>query len=275
MKKVLIVTKIGKNYGALLQAYALKKVFEDKGCIVNILNYCLESTMLTYAIYPKITGYSSLIRFCKAFYVKKETKISVQRFLQFRKDQLNLTREYRNYSEVKAAPPDADIYITGSDQVWNPKINFDRVYYLQFGRSNAVRASYAASIGLDQIPTEYEKEFIDRIQNIPFRSVREYTAQRILSQYGISSSVNVDPTLLLDKVEYNQLAVPSSVQKKYILLYLLIMPDDVKEYLDELKTLYPNCIFVNIPGNVSAKHLGDIQMRNIGPREFLGLIRDA
>lgn len=275
MEKVLIVTKIGKNYGALLQAYALKKVFEEKGCTVRILNYCLASTIRTYEICPKITGWSTLIRFLKAFRVRKETKISVQRFLQFRKEELNLTREYRNYTELESAAPDADIYVTGSDQVWNPKINFDQAYYLQFGRKDAVRASYAASIGLSQIPAEYEKEFTDRIQRIPFRSVRENTAQRILSEYGISSSVHVDPTLLLQRTDYDQLAVTRSVKKPYVLLYLLIMPDNVKEYLDELRALYPDCVFVNIPGSISAAPLGDIQIRDIGPREFLGMIRSA
>lgn len=272
---VLIVTKIGKNYGAMLQAYALKKTFEDKACKVSILNYCLASTMRTYEICPKITGWSSFMRFRKAFRIRKATKISVQRFMQFREDALNLTREYKNYAELEAAAPDADIYVTGSDQVWNPKINFDRAYYLQFGRNDAVRASYAASIGLNQIPAEYEKEFVDRIRNIPFRSVREHTAQKTLSQYGISSSVHIDPTLLLDRTDYDQLAVTSPVQKPYVLLYLLIMPDHVEEYLAQLRALYPNHVFVNIPGNVLAEPLGDIQMRDLGPREFLGLIRDA
>lgn len=275
MKQVLIVTKIGKNYGALLQAYALKKSFENRGCSVNILNYCLESTMRTYELYPKITGRSSFIRFLKAFRVRKETEKSVQRFLQFRKERLNLTREYKNFAELEVDSPDADIYVTGSDQVWNPKINFDRAYYLQFGRKDAVHASYAASIGLSRIPEEYEKELIDRIRQIPFRSVRENTAQTILQQYDISSSVHIDPTVLLDKNDYDSIAVAPSVHKPYVLLYLLIMPDNIKEYLDELRKLYPNFVFVNIPGNTYDRPLGDVQIRDIGPCEFLGLIRNA
>lgn len=275
VKQVLIVTKIGKNYGALLQAYALKTCFENRGCSVSVLNYCLESTMQTYEIYPKITGKVSFIRFLKAFPVRKETQKSVQRFLLFRQERLNLTREYQNYAELEANAPDADIYVTGSDQVWNPKINFDRAYYLQFGRKDAVRASYAASIGLSQIPKEYEKELVDRIKQIPFRSVRESIAQKILQHHGISSNVHVDPTILLDKHDYDQLAVSPSVQKPYVLLYLLIMPDNVKEYLDELRKLYPNFVFVNIPGNTYTKPIGDVQIRDIGPCEFLGLIRNA
>lgn len=275
MKQVLIVTKIGKNYGALLQAYALKKSFENRGCSVSVLNYCLESTMRTYELYPKITGWASFIRFLKAFRVRKETEKSVQQFFQFRKERLDLTREYKNFAELEVDAPDADIYVTGSDQVWNPRINFDRAYYLQFGREDAVRASYAASIGLSQIPEEYEKELMDRIRQIPFRSVRENTAQNILQHHGISSSVHIDPTILLDKNDYDLLAVLPSVQKPYVLLYLLIMPDNIKEYLDELRRLYPNFVFVNIPGNTYTKPLGDIQVRDIGPCEFLGLIRNA
>lgn len=275
MKQVLIVTKIGKNFGALLQAYALKKSFENRGCSVSVLNYCLESTMRTYELYPKITGWVSFVRFLKAFRVRKETEKSVQKFFQFRKEKLDLTGEYKNFTELEANAPDADIYVTGSDQVWNPKINFDRAYYLQFGKKDAVRASYAASIGLAQIPKEYENELVDRIRQIPFRSVRESTAKEILQQHGISSDVHVDPSLLLEKYDYDQLAVLPSVRKPYVLLYLLMMPDNIKEYLNELRKLYPNAVFVNIPGNTYTKPLGDVQIRDIGPCDFLGLIRNA
>lgn len=275
MKKVLIVTKIGKNYGALLQAYALKKCFENRCCSVSVLNYYLESTMRTYEICPKITGWTSFIHFLKAFRVRKETEKSVQRFFQFRKEKLNLTREYRNFEELVSDAPDADIYVTGSDQVWNPKINFDRAYYLQFGRDDAVRASYAASIGLSKIPEEYEQELMNRIRQIPFRSVRENTAQKILQHHGISSNIHIDPTILLNKEDYDLLVVPPFVKKPYVLLYLLIMPDHIKEYVDELRSLYPNFVFVNIPGNTYTKPIGDIQIQDIGPCEFLGLIRNA
>lgn len=274
-KEVVIVTKIGKNYGAVLQAFALKKALEQMKMNVKIVNYALPKTLRTYKILPKITGISSLKTFFNSLKVYKSTKKSVNKFLTFREDYFNFTRTYHDYTELQKDSPKADIYITGSDQVWNPCINFDPAYYLMFGNENAVRASYAASIGIDRIPDEYREEFVDRLSSITYKSVREETAKRLLEDFGISSTVSLDPTLLHSREVYDEIAIEPQISKPYILLYLLIMPDDVEEYIDHLRKKYPNCLLVSIPGKADSKKIGDVEMRDIGPREFLGLIKNA
>nr|WP_294660582.1 polysaccharide pyruvyl transferase family protein [uncultured Blautia sp.] len=275
MEKVVLVTKIGKNYGALLQAYALKKAIENCGCDVNILRYELTITQQTYEALPKFTGVRSLKRIIKSFYRVKNTRKSIAAFQQFREDYFDFTCPYRNFEELRVNPPEADVYITGSDQVWNPKISFDPAYYLMFGNEKSVRASYAASIGISKIPTEYEAEFLKRVKDIPYRSVREEEGKELLSTYGISSYVNIDPTMLLSREDYNQIAKDCRIDKPYVLLYLLKIPKDVKSYIENLRRLYPDHVFVNIPGSTWSPKFGDMEMSDIGPCEFIGLVRNA
>lgn len=274
-KRVLLVTKIGKNFGALLQAYALKKVLEKENCTVNIVNYALANTMRTYDLLPRVTGRTSLKRWIVSLKRVLQTKKSVKKFLEFREDFFSFTRVYYNFDELKTDAPEADLYITGSDQVWNPLISFDPAYYLLFGNKYAQRASYAASIGIDRIPNQYEKEFVERVNTIKYKSVRENSAQKLLESYGITSEVTLDPTLLLEKKDYDAIAEEPRISEPYVLLYLLIMPDDVETYLENLRKEFPKHIFVSIPGNTWAKKIGDVEMADIGPKEFVGLIKYA
>lgn len=275
MKKVLIVTKIGKNYGALLQAYALKTIIENKGHKVEILNYELKQTMNTYRVFPMFKNWRSIIKILQSIPRAKATKKSVEQFLQFRKDYLNLTIPYKNYTELMENPPIADIYITGSDQVWNPKINFDKAYYLLFGKEDIIRASYAASIGISCIPENVKQEFARRMKNIEYYSVREDEGQKILEEIGINAIVNVDPTLLLEKKDYDLICKNPTFQRPYVLLYLLIMPENVNLYMQKVREEYPDCLIVSIPGSSYAKRIGDIECSDIGPKEFIGLIKNA
>lgn len=275
MSEAVIVTKIGKNYGALLQAFALKKAVEKTGANVRIVNYALSKTMQTYEILPKITGLSTLKAYLKSARNYSETKKSVSLFLKFREEYFSFTKVYHDFDELSSDPPKADVYITGSDQVWNPCINFDPAYYLMFGDENAVRASYAASVGVEHIPDEYKDEFVKRLSNVRYKSVRETSAKNLLDELGIESEVCLDPTLLHDSSVYDEISCEPEISQPYVLLYLLVMPENVEEYVAAVRKKYPRCKIVSIPGSPTSKRIGDVQMGGIGPKEFLGLVKSS
>lgn len=272
MKKVLLVTKIGRNYGAVLQAFALKRALESSGAEVQVLNYCLPNTMKSYRALPKVTGLRTLKEFLKQLPYYRENKESIARFLAFREQWFNFTEPYDCYEALEQARLQADVYIAGSDQIWNPKISFDKAYYLLFAPSQAVKASYAASIGISSLPEEVKPEFVRRVSTLSHISVREADAQRQLAELGIPAQVHLDPTLLLTRDDYDQLAAVPAISKPYVLLYLLMMPENPQMIVKQLRTLYPGRLIVSIYGT---KKLGDIQLRNAGPCEFIGLIRGA
>ena len=142
---------------------------------------------------------------------------------------------YSSYQELKQNPPEADVYIVGSDQVWNfsfygsdfkhkkPGIH---VYMLDFGSPNTKRISYAASWSV----TSLEKRLVEEIQPLLAKfdvvSVREKQGLELCRQCGRNDAQWVcDPTLLLDAQVYRNLyqqEVPLDLIKgKYLFLYML------------------------------------------------------
>lgn len=275
MKKVLIVTKIGRNYGALLQAYALKTTFEKRGCNTMVLNYKLPGTERTYKAINKVHGPKSLVALFRALPRINKTRISISKCLDFRNKHFNLTNAYYNYNELKNHPPLADLYVSGSDQVWNPRINFDPAYYLLFGEKKTYRASYAASIGINEIPPNYQNEFEKRIKNFDSYSVREKKAAEILASLGIESEVHMDPTLLLVRQEYEDIAKTVPISGSYILLYCVSVPKNYKEIEERIRKLFPEKRIVSILGHSKNPKMGDIEISHAGPEEFVWLIKNA
>lgn len=276
MKKILLVTKIGKNYGALLQAYALKTVLTSLNYDVQILYYKLKITQKTYSCLVVPKGFRSFVGFLRSLKNYQSTKESVAKCLAFRENNFSFTKPYKNYEEVKSDPPEADIYLVGSDQVWNPNLYYDKAYFLMFGKEKVLRASYAASIGVEKVSESIEKDFFDRLNNIQLKSVREQSAARYLSEHGINSAVHLDPTLLLKSDEYDKIAIDPQITKPYILLYFVTAKPEFKKIRQHLKKLYPEKTIVNIRSeNPGSYPFGDVNIGNIGPDGFIGLFKNA
>lgn len=123
MKKAAILTIHSvSNYGAVLQAYALKKAIEDryKGFVdISIIDYKNEyfqshkRIRLKGSLIEKIVQLERLI-----FYgFEENVRNSISRFI---KENDNLTTFCSNRNEVMDLVKNLDIVVAGSDQVWNP-----------------------------------------------------------------------------------------------------------------------------------------------------------
>lgn len=125
---------------------------------------------------------------------------------------------------MKSNPPLADIYVTGSDQVWNSIYNegIDKSFYLDFAPPGSKRVAYAASIGMPEIPEGEVEETKRLLHKYSAITVREADASRILAGLGFNDvPVVLDPTLLLDKPAWTDIARRFSPIKTepYILVY--------------------------------------------------------
>ena len=218
-----IITKIGKNYGALLQAYALKTAIEGLGNNVGVIRFTPDISNRSYKVCKFKWRIRGLIANIKAICHYKNNQSSTRRFLSFRDRYFNFIGEYYTYEQIKNNPPACDIYVSGSDQVWNPMISFDPAYYLMFADSfKAKLTSYAASIGLKEIPENYQEEFKRRVSRFDFISVREPQAQKILANMGINSLVTPDPTLLLNVEMWDRIAAAPKIDEAiHIMLFCL------------------------------------------------------
>jgi len=242
MKIELITLHNAKNYGSILQTYATQNIFKNLGCDVEVINYSRESlkdenlvdvlinssSMFSKNALTKMVGKLFLVPS-----VKKECKV----FNGFLKENINLSKKYENFEELEKNPPIADIYCTGSDQVWNSDWNrgIEKAYFLDF-INNKKKISYASSIGKDKLLEEEKgitKELLEKYEHI---SVREQSAVKIIKDLGINDvELVLDPTLMLNKQEWKKLEVKLPIKQKYILVYQLNTKNpEFDEYVKKL-----------------------------------------
>jgi len=182
---------IANNYGALLQYFALQKYLENRGHNVYWIR-----TVIPKGIREKIR---SLIprRNIRLWYMNRKCHKS---FMAFTREYLGLSESvYSGFDEINQNPPEADYYITGSDQVWGGTLKEN---YLLFVRDNSKKIAYAASFGKSQISNEQKAIVEPWIKEFRAVSVREDSGVDICKSMGIESQQLLDPTLLIPASEY-------------------------------------------------------------------------
>lgn len=295
MKKDLVIKTITchnvYNYGATLQAYALQTFLQSLGNEVEIIDYAPRYHSWSCWNIPenstvyKIASKNMFIHFLYACHRwikhKRETNlIREKKFDEFDKKYLRLTtKHYINYEQLKQDPPKADIYIAGSDQIWNPVggTGLDPAFYLNFGETGIHRISYAASFGVS-ILNEHQKDIIKNyLSSMDNISVRESTGLNILKSLNINSGVQVlDPVFLLDKATWLQFigGTKKVVEGNYVLIYDFFQDDpNIQKLAFELKKVTGfNIVSVNNSGKLP---YADVNISDASPLEFLSLINNA
>lgn len=213
------------NYGGLLQAYALQKVLTDLGYDARLIDYCNPHRGTT-----TLSSYHLLRHFVWNNIVKRLLvgQGRLRATEAFKSGFFDLSSvQYHDAETLHASPPEYDGYITGSDQVWNPRNNnFDSSYFLTFAPHGKKRISYAASFGISKVPDRYCRDYAGWLKQFDYLSVREREGQEIIEQLtGRIAEVVLDPTLLLSREQWNEVAV-SRARENYILCYY--MPGDRK-----------------------------------------------
>ena len=281
MPKVCIVTFFKHNYGAFLQAYALQRVLVKLGCDAEVLDYdyvkdrTFLGVPLTKARHPVGFLKSVLYRMMR----RRVRKAGDVVFRQCAERLISQTRYYRTYKDVKAAPPDADVYLVGSDQVWNPEMApqgfLSRL--LDFvPEGSKVLASYAASIGKNTLSDHDKKMFTEKLARFDALSVREASSAALLD--GLTDKpvlIHKDPTLLLTSDEWDGFAQSVPWQKPYLFLYLVqndssLVSKAVHLAKDKgwgIVDCHSSANY-SLPGSLNGKDL-------LSPPEFVGAIRGA
>lgn len=279
------------NYGATLQAYALQTYLESLGHNVEIIDYAPKYHSSSCWNIPenssvyKLASRNLLVHIFYAFHRwikhKRDTNIRRQKkFDEFDVKYLHITKHhYTSYEELKSNPPVANMYIAGSDQIWNPVggTGLDPAFYLNFGDDDIKRISYAASFGISKLNDNDKtsiKRYLAKIDNI---SVREKTGLTILNGLGIKSAIQVvDPVFLLDKSMWLKLIKPIDVYKidKYILVYDFFQDDpSIKSMASKIKK-EKNFAIISV-NNSGKLPYADKNISDASPVEFLSLINGA
>lgn len=268
------------NAGAGLQAYALSKYLSDLGHDVEIIDYkpdylsnhysftAIASPRFDKPIVRELYLLAKLPNRLKRYFGRRKKS-----FDAFKQDYLKVTeKRYISNDDLKANIPQADVFFAGSDQIWNPTFNNgkDPAFYLDFVPDNKIKASYAASFSVNEIPDELKAVTKGYLENLDYISVREKSGVDILNSLGINNSYQVlDPVFLLDKQEWEKLCFDISTDK-YILVYDFDNSELVKEIAQKIakeKNLKIYSVFNN--------SYSDKCFYDEGPIGFVSLVKNA
>ena len=208
------------NLGAVLQAYALQQTLKQLGVSPSILDYRCDEVEKTRHVQPGGGWKGMAKRIPMTLYYKLKSR----GFSRFRRENLALSPKYLP-GELEQCAKDYDLFITGSDQVFNLECSgWDYSYFLDFLPEGAKKYSYAASIGNAVYSPEERVRVKEALSSFSGVSVRENSGARQLAQLGVEARVHPDPVLLLSREEWLSLAAPRLCKKDYVFVYR-IQPD--------------------------------------------------
>ena len=267
MKIAIITLHSPMNCGSVLQAYALyhwlqMKYENDEVSIINYVPSYIET---------EGKGLRTLLRKTIFFRAYKKRKNNFKKFID---KNCHLTPLYTTYQQLIEKTPQADVYITGSDQLWNPcfECGNDPAYYLEFV-NNVPKISYATSMGTKNYSAEQLSLIVTKIKDYSFVSLRESCSYFQLKNAGINNIEWVcDPTFLLTPEHYNALSVDYKKLGKYVAVYLVERSILLDTILERFRLQGYKIVGV---GGYLKKYKCDIHYKDAGPAEFIGLIRDS
>lgn len=284
--KIGIITHYYKsqNYGGNLQAYALCEFLKQKG--YNAEQICFEvlkerKERRTFSIKTLIRlGLKLPIRIAKLLedFLHGVSKKKIKAFWEFNDKRIPHSKEVYNSTTIVKCINNYDVFITGSDQVWN----FDwyqSAYFLDFVPSNKFKMSYAASLGKGILNQEEKELLTNSLMDYKGVSVREENMTELLA--GISPIAPVwclDPTLLLSASDWENVC-EEIYYSDYVFAYFL-GNNSIARRLAYKFARQHDYKLVSIPHAGQGINVCDIFMRgkktyDASPEKFLSLIKGA
>lgn len=298
-RKVGIVTfHAAWNYGAVLQCTALSKKLEMMGYDVSVIDYqpkYAEENIVRNPIqearklYRELGGtpisyrvYRSLRRAIRCIWDIKDVRKRIEKrksFEDFREKYLRLTDPYQTEESLYKELPEFDVYVTGSDQLWNASITndmLDPVYFLSFAKENKKKIAYAVSAC--NIKKRDEQQLRCLLKGLDRLSIREDKNKELLQALsGQEVAVCPDPTLLIPVQTYEAMEEPIAQAKPYGLIYLLAK-DEAKVQCEVLAQKLQHDLgiqMVDASPNKFCKIEGLQKLDGVSPGAWLRLIHNA
>lgn len=265
------------NYGAVLQAYALRTTVEELGQPCSVIDYVGDKMLKESKIFY-FPHHESLIDSMIYLFRLSMRAGTIKKFRQFSKEYLDLSdKSIHTTEELKALSSQYKYFITGSDQVFNYNGTGDDFnYYLEFEKDSNKKIAYAPSFGIKEIDDLHLERVKNNLNSFSSLSVRESIGADIVEMLTGNRPEEVcDPTFLLKKNQWEELCVASQYKKPYVLVYSFgsrHLETYAKMLADEM-----GGIVVNINRSLPLI-FGGRKVRNAyapSPCEFLGLIKNA
>ena len=279
-----------QNYGGTLQAYALCFFLKGKGYAAEQIQFDRNKDI---GLIPNLrTAYHKLRELPSSLHLEPKYKRVHQlmreragKFEAFRNDAIPHSAQVFSPKTIKYLPPNYDVFIAGSDQVWHPSAVCD-AYLLKLGTEKSIKISYAASVATDVLSAYDQARYQAAFSDFQAISVRESNAIELIQPLSPTKVEWVlDPTLLLVKNDWDEICAERMVNQPYLFCYFL--GADIEER--ELAKAYAKrkgLKLVTMPFLLREMLLqrdfrkyessfGDEQLYDVSPEHFLSLIKYA
>lgn len=267
------------NCGSAIQAYALQRIIQNMGFDVEIIDYKYPNSYHN-KLHKKV-NIREYIKEIYAFFLNIRNRVNFRRFYKkfFKLSEFH----YNSKEELSLLRPNYDIYLSGSDQVWNPKsIAFDTSFMLSWVE-NGKKVAYSGSFATTHIPNEYKDVYSKALVQYDSLSVREESSLSLIKELsGKNADFVLDPALLLGPNDWNDVIQDADVHVdgEYILIYLLGYSFNIYPWaynlISYLEKKYKKQVVIlamsrTYKYRLKNKHI----VHKISPQNFLSLIANA
>lgn len=283
MKIDIITFHNTSNFGATLQCCALSHYLTMMGCDVEVVNYLPDYVLKKKSVFkrfvkvktPKQAVHSAVMGTAYALHAA-ELLGKDRKYELFIDNNLKLTRPYHTFQELANDPPQADLFICGSDQIWNAVLTggkLDEAFFLRFTRGR--KAAYGVSIGELDVKAN-KNELLLMTEDFERISVRETsTALELTETLGRQVEQVLDCTLLVDKDVYARMGGSADINSEPYLLLYNISESHTSVSIAKREADKRGLKIIDISPNPLIKVNGAKHLINIGPKEFLLLFQHA
>lgn len=264
------------NYGAVLQAYALLHYLQSLGHDAKVIDYRPPYMSLSHRIPPRYNHFG-----IRKLYLLSKLPGDMKGWrrhraiLPFYNQYISATdSQFVSVEQLQANPPDADMYIAGSDQIWNTLFQNgkDSAFYLDFGLPKR-KISYAASFATESLVPGTEVFVAKGLSNFDAISVRESSGLEILKGLGCEGRIVVDPVFLLSKNQWDQFDNLKIENERFILTYDFERRKSIIGRIAKRLAFASGCKIYSVS---PFRHgYADKSFVNVGPDIFISLIKHA
>ena len=281
------------NCGGCLQAYALYKLLSKMGYSAEQIRFDIPGVPLSpkpATPVPKQGEKSAVFEFAgKVCYkllnyslIRKRKEVARNMYPAYeawKKAFVGQSPEIYTADTIRSAIEHYDAFITGSDQVWNLKW-YNPTWFLDFVPSERPKIAYAASVCMDTFALEERQIVQEHLRDFDFISVREESSVDLIRSVSpVEVKCTLDPTLLLDRDDWDEVASKRIVDREYVFCYFLGRDKAQKKAAQSFarKNKLKIVVMEYLGGKVEkdAGSFRDIKVKHATPSDFISLIKYA
>lgn len=282
MKIGILTYHRAENYGALLQAYAMRTYLQSLGHEVEFVDYWPKYHSDYFKVFSmdsfkKSSMKGKLAKLGRLVLVGHRLRKRKRVMLQFIHEKLGLPVQPK-YEDRKAVTGPYDAVIYGSDQIWRKQglggVGFDDWYFGSDNVQAKKKIVYAGSMG--KIATNAQDDAYVKEQMAHFGqiSVREDDLLKYLKALGVNSVRVCDPVFLLSRRQWEEICVAPKIKQHYILFYNLLNTKESAAFAKALSAETGLPVYeITKKTSLFSRNAHLISKASVG--EFLGLVRGA